>query len=63
MDNQVPKYVTQERVSLLLGISEQELSRLQRIGTRPHGALRESERHFAMVFLSSKLADSRLGGP
>jgi hypothetical protein len=28
MDNQVPKYVTQERASLLLGIPEQELSRI-----------------------------------
>jgi hypothetical protein len=28
MDNQVPKYVTQERAALLLGISEEELSRI-----------------------------------
>jgi hypothetical protein len=26
MDNQVPKYVTQERAALLLGIAEEELS-------------------------------------
>jgi hypothetical protein len=30
MDNQVPKYVTQERAALLLGIPEEELSRLSR---------------------------------
>jgi hypothetical protein len=28
MDNQVPKYVTQERAALLLGIPEEELSRI-----------------------------------
>ena len=28
MDNQVPKYVTQERASLLLEIPEEELSRI-----------------------------------
>lgn len=28
MDNQVPKYVTQERASLLLGIPEEELRRI-----------------------------------
>jgi hypothetical protein len=28
MDNQVPKYVTQGRASLLLGIPEDELSRI-----------------------------------
>ena len=28
MDNQVPKYVTQERAALLLGIPEKELSRI-----------------------------------
>jgi hypothetical protein len=28
MDNQVPKYVTQKRAALLLGIPEEELSRI-----------------------------------
>jgi len=28
MDNQVPRYVTQERAALLLGIPEEELSRI-----------------------------------
>jgi hypothetical protein len=28
MDNQVPKYVTHERAALLLGIPEEELSRI-----------------------------------
>jgi hypothetical protein len=28
MDNQVPKYVTQERAALLLGIPKEELSRI-----------------------------------
>jgi hypothetical protein len=28
MDNQVPKYVTQERAALLLGIPEEELNRI-----------------------------------
>jgi hypothetical protein len=28
MDNQVPKYVTKERAALLLGIPEEELSRI-----------------------------------
>jgi hypothetical protein len=28
MDNQVPKYVTQERAALLLGIPEEELRRI-----------------------------------
>jgi hypothetical protein len=28
MDNQVPKYVTQKRATLLRGISEEELSRI-----------------------------------
>jgi hypothetical protein len=28
MDNRVPKYVTQKRAALLLGISEEELSRI-----------------------------------
>jgi hypothetical protein len=64
MDNQVPKYVTQERASLLLGIPEQELSRISNeseLGhTEPPGF---RKRHFAVVFLSSKLADYRLGGP
>ena len=30
MDNQVPKYVTQKRAALLLGIPEEELSRISR---------------------------------
>jgi hypothetical protein len=30
MDNQVPRYVTQKRAALLLGIPEEELSRISR---------------------------------
>ena len=63
MDTQVPKYVTQERASLLLGIPEQEL----RSPTGGNSATRNApgirKRHFAMVFLCSKLGDFRLGGP
>ena len=37
MNNQVPKYVTQGRAALLLGIPEDELRpHLQRIGTRTY---------------------------
>ncbi len=63
MDNQIPKYVTQERAALLLGIPEEKLSQIfseselvhtERVGIR--------KRHFAMVFLGSKLTDFRLGG-
>jgi hypothetical protein len=63
MDNQVPKYVTQERAALLLGIPEEELSRISsesELGHTERAGIRK--RHFAMVFLSSKLADFRLGG-
>ena len=63
MDNQVPKYITQERAALLLGIPEEELSRISselELGhTERAGNQKET---FAMVFLSSKLADFRLGG-
>jgi hypothetical protein len=62
MDNQVPKHVTQERASLLLGIPEEELSRISNepeLGHTERPGIRK--RHFA--FLSSRLADFRLGGP
>ena len=64
MDKQVPKHVTQEHASLLLGIPEEELSRISNeseLGHRSAPGVRK--RHFATVFLSSKLADFRLGGP
>jgi len=64
MDNRVAKYVTQERASLFLGIPEQELSRISNeseLGHTERPGIRK--RHFAMVFLSSKLADFRLGSP
>jgi hypothetical protein len=62
MDNQVPKYVTQERAALLLGIPEEELSRISSESELGHTERPGNHRHFAMVFLSSKLADFRLGG-
>jgi len=62
MDNQVPKYVTQERAVLLLGIPEEELSRISSESELGHPERAGNQRHFATVFLSSKLADFRLGG-
>jgi hypothetical protein len=43
MDNQVPKYATQERAALLLGIPEEELSRISSESELGH-TRRESER-------------------
>ena len=36
MNKQVPKYVTQDRASLLLGIPEEELSRISNESERGH---------------------------
>jgi hypothetical protein len=44
MDNQVPKYITQERAALLLGIPEEELSRISSESELGHTERRESER-------------------
>jgi len=63
MDNQVPKYVTKERAALLLGIPEEELSRISSESELGHTERAGNQKEtFAMVFLSSKLADFRLGG-
>ena len=63
MDNQVPKYVTQERAALLLGIPEEELSRISSESELGHTERAGNQKEtFAMVFLSSNLADFRLGG-
>jgi hypothetical protein len=62
MDNQVPKCVTQEGAAPLLGIPEEELIRISsesELGHAERAGIRK--RHFAMVFLSSRLADFRLG--
>ena len=63
MDNQVPKYITQERAALLLGIPEEELSRISSESELGHTERAGNQKEiFAMVFLSSKLADFRLAG-
>jgi hypothetical protein len=63
MDNQVPKYMTQERAALLLGIPEEELSRISSESELGHKERAGNQKEIlAMVFLSSKLSDFRLGG-
>jgi hypothetical protein len=61
MDNQVPRYVTQERAALLLGIPEEKLSRIFSESELGHTERAGNQKEtFAMVLLSSKLADFRL---
>jgi hypothetical protein len=59
MDNRIPKYVTQERAALLLGIPEEELSQIfselelvhtERVGNQKetfcHGLFEQQARRF-----------------